>query len=64
MNTSTKTDPARVMLPAALFTCPRCSQPGVTSRGLLAHHCRAKPDRARLTREEVATALAGPGGAK
>jgi hypothetical protein len=39
-----------------LQTCPVCGTPGFTARGLSAHHCRAKPDRSRLTPDELQTA--------
>jgi hypothetical protein len=36
-----------------LLTCPVCGTPNFSERGLRAHCCRAKPDRARLTPDEL-----------
>lgn len=36
-----------------LLTCPVCGIPNFGERGLRAHCCHAKPDRARLTPDEI-----------
>ena len=36
-----------------LLTCPVCGTPNFSERGLRAHHCRAKPDRERLSIDEL-----------
>lgn len=39
-----------------LLTCPLCGTPNFSERGLRAHCCRSKPERERLTPDEIATA--------
>ena len=36
-----------------LLTCPICGTPNFSQRGLHAHHCRATPERRRLTPDEL-----------
>lgn len=36
-----------------LLTCPCCGTANFSARGLSAHCCRAKPDRGRLTLDEL-----------
>lgn len=39
-----------------LLTCPLCHTPNFSDRGLAAHCCRAKPDREKLSHEELTLA--------
>lgn len=41
-----------------LLTCPICGTPNFSQRGLRAHHCRATPERRRLTPDELQRAAA------
>jgi len=36
-----------------LVACPVCGTPNFSERGLRAHCCRSKPDRGRLTPDEL-----------
>lgn len=36
-----------------LLTCPVCGVPNFSERGLRAHHCRATPERRRLSPDEL-----------
>lgn len=36
-----------------LLTCPVCGIPNFSARGLAGHCCRAKPDREKLSAEEL-----------
>lgn len=39
-----------------MLTCPLCGIANFSARGLAAHCCRAKPDREKLSAEELALA--------
>lgn len=39
-----------------LLTCPLCGIPNFSTRGLAGHCCRAKPDREKLSAQEIALA--------
>lgn len=48
-----KCPPPVPFAPEQLLRCPVCGTPNFSARGLRAHHCRAKADRARLTPAEL-----------